>query len=702
MSSDIALDCLFKPEVVGVVGASNTEGKVGYTILQNAISCGFSGKVVPINPKESEVQGLKAYPSISAYEGTIDCVVIVIPRKFVMGTVQEAIDNGVKAVSVISAGFKEQDAEGAAMERELADLCRANGVRLLGPNCLGHLNTHHDLSLSFGSQYPDRGGISFISQSGALCTAILDRAKWQHIGMSKLVSMGNKAELTETSFLEALAEDEHTDVIVAYVESIDEGPRFMEVAEAVSRKKPIVVFKSGVTAAGASAASSHTGSLAGADVAYQAAFARTGVVRASTFEQMFEYATAFATQPLPQGRRVTVITNAGGPGIMTTDAIELSGMKMADLSDAARSEMAANLPDAASVKNPVDVLGDALADRYRMAIDTAMEDQNTDAVIVVLTPQAMTDAAGTAQAVIDAKGEKPILCCFMGGIDVAPGVDLLVKNGVPNYTSPERAVGALKAMVDYAEWRAKPVRELPALDVDTAAAKAIIDAHIAAGDLQVNEPNAKAIFRAYGIQVANGKLAPTDEEAGDVAEGIGYPVVMKIVSPDVIHKSDMGGVKLNLKSRDEVIEASRAMKAHILSQLPDADIKGVYVEQMCNMKGASEVIIGMTRDPQFGPMIMCGLGGIFVEVLKDVTFEIAPISKEEARTMLTKIKTYPILEGVRGQAGVDLDILAETLQRVSQLVTDFPQIMEMDINPYIAQSTREESMAADARIRLEA
>ncbi len=702
MSSDIALDCLFKPKVVAVVGASNKPGKVGYTILENAMSCGFSGTIVPVNPKESEVQGLKAYPSIGAFEGTIDVAVIVIPRKFVMATVQDAIDAGCKAVSVISAGFKEQDAEGAALELELAALCRSNGVRLLGPNCLGHLNTHANLSLSFGSQYPDRGGISFISQSGALCTAILDRAKGQHIGMSKLVSMGNKAELTETSFLEALAADEHTDVIVAYVESIDEGARFMEVAEEVSRKKPIVIFKSGVTAAGASAASSHTGSLAGADVAYQAAFARTGVVRANTFEEMFEFATAFATQPLPQGGRVTVVTNAGGPGIMTTDAIELSGMKMADLSDSARDQMAANLPDAASVKNPVDVLGDALADRYKMAIDLAVADENTDAVIVVLTPQAMTDAVGTAQAVIDAAGKKPVLCCFMGGIDISAGCDLLVSNGVPNYTSPERAVGALKAMVDYAQWREKPARSVPALDVDTAGAQAIIDAHLAAGDLQVNEPNAKAIFRAYGIQVASGKLAPTDEDAGSVAEGIGYPVVMKIVSPDVIHKSDMGGVKLNLKSREEVVEASRAMKAHILSQLPEADIKGVYVEEMCNMKGASEVIIGMTRDPQFGAMIMCGLGGIFVEVLKDVTFEIAPISKDEARVMLTKIKTYPILEGVRGQAGVDLDILAETLQRVSQLVTDFPQIMEMDINPFIAQTTRVESMAADARIRLQA
>jgi acetate---CoA ligase (ADP-forming) len=686
-----------------VVGASNNPEKVGCTVLHNLVRHGYKGEIIPINPKEKTIQGLPAYPSLTAYGRPVGLVVVIVPRQFVRGVAEEAIAMKAGALTVITAGFKEQDAAGAAMERDLAELCRRGGIRMVGPNCLGLINTHHRLDASFGNKFPHKGTVSFFSQSGALCTAILDRVVELNMGMAKLVSIGNKADLSEVDFLHAFGEDPETGVIVGYVESSDNGRAFVETASRVCRKKPVILFKSGITSAGAKAASSHTGSLAGADVAYQAAFRRSGIVRANTFEQMFDFANAFAMQPLPRGKRVAVVTNAGGPGIMTTDAIEMSGLKMAELTEETKAELTSFLPAAASVKNPVDVLGDAQADRYEKAIARVVADPNVDAIIVLLTPQSVTKIPETARAVIECKNEaKPILCSFLGGEDVSKGTSVLLANHVPNYSSPERAVNALKAMYEYALWREAPERKADRLDVDHETARRLIDEQLAAGALQVDEPSAKAILRAYGIRLADGGLVASAAEAGALADRIGFPLVMKIVSPDVIHKSDMGGVRLNLKSRDEVEDAFKTMTAHIRAQLPDARIKGVYIERMCNIAKGREVIVGVSRDPQFGAMIMCGLGGIFVEVFKDVTFELAPVGAEDARDMLRRIKAFPLLEGVRGQAGMDLATIEDTIRRVSLLVTDFPCIRELDINPFIAMPTAEASIAADARMTLTA
>lgn len=693
------LESLLKPETIAVIGASRKPGKVGHEIVANLLEGGFKGSIVPVNPSGEEILGLKCYANLKEFGGAVDLSVISVPVAFVMEALKDSINAGAKAVCVITAGFKEVGSDGAKLEKEAADLCSRNGVRLLGPNCLGLINAHHMMNASFAKHTPCQGGISVISQSGALCTAILDWAASRRLGLSKLISMGNKADLSEIDFLKAFAEDEETKVIVGYLESIKAGDDFIKAAEAASSVKPVVIFKSGVTQAGGQAASSHTGSLAGADMAYGAAFRRSGVIRAETFESLFDYAMAFMMQPLPKGKRVAIITNAGGPGIMAVDAVDLSGMEVCRLARASATALRKKLPAAASVGNPIDVLGDADPERYVTAVEAAQNDDQVDAIIVILTPQAMTKPAETARAIAGCSHNiKPILVSFMGGLDVMPGRDELLAASLPDYPSPERAVAALKAMCDYAEWLQRPARVVTRFLVNRRRVERIINRHVRTNQLQVGEAYAKAILRAYNFNVMPGAIAFTSDEAIETAENIGLPVAMKISSPDIIHKSDIGGVKLNLSSHEAVHDAFDLMKLRIRDRLPDATIEGVYVEKMC--KRGREVILGMTRDSQFGPMLMFGLGGIFVEVMKDVTFHIAPITANEAIQMLESTKSFALLTGARGQESVDIAAIATALQRISQLATDFPEISEMDINPFIVGMIGEESVAADARITL--
>ncbi len=694
------LESLLKPDSIAVIGASRTPGKVGYEVLNNLVKGGYKGAIVPVNPSSDEVCGVKCYSDLKTYGQKIEMAVIAIPTRFVVQAVDDAIEAGAKAITIITAGFKEVGEEGLKLELEIAAKCSARGVRLLGPNCLGLINAHHGMNASFATHMPAPGGISVVSQSGALCTAILDWSASRNLGLSKLISMGNKADVSETDFLTAFANDDETTVIVGYLESISSGDEFMKAAEEASVNKPVVIFKSGVTQAGGKAASSHTGSLAGADIAYGAAFHRSGVVRADTFESLFDYAMAFAMQPLPKGDRVAIITNAGGPGIMAADAVELAGMEICELNNASATALASKLPAAASVGNPIDVLGDADSARYVMAVKAAQDDESVDAIVIILTPQAMTKPAETARAIAEcARNEKPIVVSFMGGLDVSKGRDVLMSLNLPDYPSPERAVAALKAMVDYAAWLKRPPRVLTRFLVNRRRAKRIIKRQVRTKRLQVAEAPAKDILRAYGFNVPEGHLACTADEAVDVAKRIGYPLAMKISSPDIIHKSDMGGVKLNLDSANAVRDAFDLMMMRISENVPGANLdEGVYLEKMC--KRGREVILGMTRDPQFGPMLMFGLGGIFVEIMKDVTFHIAPITEVEAMQMLESTKSYALLEGARGQGRVDIKALATALQRISQLVTDFPEIQEMDINPFIVGQPGEDSVAADARFTL--
>lgn len=693
------LDGLLYPKSIAIIGASRIPGKVGYSVLNNLIQGGYKGKIFPVNPTADEMLGLPCYHDVRETGQEVDHCIIIVPPKAVMAALEGTAAVKAKACTVITAGFKEVGEAGAAHEREVADFCRKHKIRLLGPNCLGLINTENHMNASFAAQMPKPGGISVISQSGALCTAILDWAEGRGVGLAKLISIGNKADIDETDLLKALAQDPQTKVMVAYLESITDGPEFIQVAEEVSKVKPVVILKAGTTTAGGKAASSHTGSLAGADIAYGAAFKRAGVVRAGDFESLFDSALAFAMQPLPKGNRVAVITNAGGPGIMAADAVENLGLELDPLTPEIAEQIKAQLPAAASVANPIDVLGDADPARYAMALAAVKQDPKVDGIIVIMTPQAMSNPDATAQVIIEqAHGDKPVLTCFMGGSHVAQARNAFIAANVPDYPSPDRAVAALRNMVEYAAWLNRPPRVVTRFPVNRHRVERVIIRQIRSGRPEMGEVEAKEILRAYDFNVLAGQLARTAEEAVLVAERIGYPVAMKIVSPDILHKSDLGGVKLNLSKPSEVQDAFDLMMLRIGRAVPDAFLRGVYVEQMS--KPGREVILGMHRDPQFGPMLMFGLGGIFVEVMKDVSFYLAPLTYTEALQMLESTRSYALLRGARGQAGVDLGSIAGALQRISQLVTDFPQIQEMDINPFIVGEPGTAPVVADARMIL--
>ena len=700
----MSLEGFFAPKSVAIVGASRDKGKVGYEIVVNMVRDGYAGKIFPVNPKADQIEGLRCYPDLKSIGQVPDMVVVVVPARFVPAVLQECGQVGVKSVVVITAGFKEVGPEGLRMEQELVQIAHMHGIRMIGPNCLGVMVPGQKLNASFGGKLPRPGNIGYLSQSGALLAAILDMANAQQIGFSALFSIGNKADVDELDMLKALGENPATKVIAGYLENITNGVAFVREAEQVSQTKPILLMKSGGTAAGAKAASSHTGGLAGEEAVYESAFIRAGIIRCDSVTTQFDYAQAFAYQPLPAGPNVAVITNAGGPGIMAADAIEREGLTFAQLDKQTEAKLAEKLPAAANIHNPVDVLGDALADRYDFALQTVLADPNVHIAIVLLTPQAMTQAAETAQVIARAaRGShgKPILACFLGADSVADGVKILRQSQVPTYDSPEAAVRTVHAMVDYVRWKSRPKRIVRLFPVNRHRVERIVDRHIRRKMREVGEMEAKEILEAYGFVTPDGELATTPDQAVSIADQLGYPVVLKVWSPDIIHKSDVGGVKVGLASADQVRDAFDLMMYRIPRKVPaDTEILGVLVQQM--VRKGREVILGMSRDPQFGPLMMFGMGGIFVEVLKDVAFYLAPLTGDEAREMLMSTRTYQMLKGVRGQEGVDIDAIAEALQRLSQLVTEFPEIQEMDINPLVVGPPGTTPIAVDARMSVEA
>jgi acetyltransferase len=694
-----ALNALFNPQSIAIIGATEKQGAVGRTVVENLQVIQFPGQIYPVNPKRDTILGLKSYPSVAAIGQPVDIAVIITPPTTVPSVMSQCVDAGIKFGIVISAGFKEAGPAGHELEQQVVNEARRGGLRFIGPNCLGVVNMHANVNASFAPSIPPSGKISVISQSGALCVAILDWATSCGLGLSKVVSFGNKADLNEVDFLRAFAEDPETNVVAAYLESITEGDRFLEVAEEIASIKPVVVLKVGVTQAGAKAASSHTGSLAGADMAYWAAFKRSGVIRAENFEALFDYALAFATQPLPKGNRLAIVTNAGGPGIMAADAAELAGLRLLPPRDSTREKLRQVLPPTAATGNPIDVIGDAEPDRYINTLNLIQDDENIDGILVVVTPQNMTAPLELAKQLHATHNKKkPLLTSFMGGKEIIGAKDFLMECGIPNYPSPTRAVAAFKAMSDYAAWRVRPPRVVARFPVNRRRVDRVIQWQMRSDIQQVGEVEAKEILRAYDFNVLDGFLARSTSEAVDAAERIGYPVVLKISSPDIIHKSDFGGVRINLSNAEQVRDAFDLMMLRVQRRAPNAYIRGAFVEKM-GTKGR-EVILGMTRDPQFGPMLMFGLGGIFVEVMKDVTFYLAPITAEEAMQMLKGTRSYALLQGARGQAPVDLDAIASALQRISQLATDYPQIMELDINPFIVGEVGTEAYVADARMTL--
>ncbi|MCJ7777330.1 MAG: acetate--CoA ligase family protein [Sedimentisphaerales bacterium] len=725
------LKSFFNPQSIAIVGASRQKGKVGYEILTNLIAAGYKGKIFPINPNADIIEGLKCYPDLESIGRIPELVIIVVPAKFVPDVMQQCAKVKAKSVIIITAGFKEVGKEGKLLEEQIIQIAKQAGIRVIGPNCLGVIAPVNKLNASFGGDLPAEGVIGYVSQSGALLAAILDMANAQGIGFSKLISIGNKADIDELDVIKALGEDPDTKVIAGYLESITSGNEFVRQAERISHDKPILLIKSGISAAGARAASSHTGSLAGGEAAYESAFARAGIIRCSSIKRQFDYAQAMAFQPLPAGASIAVVTNAGGPGIMAADAIEANDLTFAKLTDETIKQLSANLPPASNLYNPIDILGDALADRYKLALDIVYEDPNVDIILVLLTPQAMTEPTESARAIVKIAHKnqgKPVLACFLGAKKVEEGLKILRDGKIPCYDSLDRAVATIKVMTDYVRWRNRPKRVVKLFPVNRRKVENIIERHLRRGDLparspsdgsafsaevatkaglwradvsakagrELGETDSKDILQAYGFKTPEGSVANTPEQAVNIAEQIGFPVVLKIWSSEIVHKSDVGGVKLGLNSAEAVRDAFALMMYRIPKKQPDANILGVLVEKMYKL--GKEVILGMNRDPHFGPLMMFGMGGIMVEVLKDVSFYLAPLTAEEAKEMLISTKTYQILKGVRGQEGVDIDAIAEGLQRLSQLVTEFPQIQEMDINPYMVGPPGTTPIAVDARM----
>jgi acetyl coenzyme A synthetase (ADP forming)-like protein len=701
MTRASGLTALLAPRSVAVVGASRDPDKVGYRVVENLINGGFGGPVYPVNPSASEVLGLRAYPSVSDIGAPIDLAVVVLAAPRVLPALEGCAAAGARAAIVISAGFKEVGGEGAELEAALRRRVKELGIRVLGPNCLGLIVTDAKLNATFAKGMPPSGRIAFVSQSGALCTAALDWAIGLGVGFSAMVSLGNKADLSEAEIIEALAGDPNTRVIVGYLEAVEDGQRFLQVTEAASRKKPIVYFKAGTTEGGVRAASSHTGALAGSDRAYEAAFKQAGVIRARNLRELFDFARIFASLPLPQGNRVAIVTNAGGPGIVAADACGDGVLRLATLSEPTVAALKQVLPPTAALHNPIDVIGDATADRYRAALDAVAGDPGVDGLVALATPQAMTDLEQYAHAVVESgeRSGKPVLAAFMAEASLGNANRILARGNIPDFPFPDEAVKAMEAMVRYRVRRDR-VSTPATITADHAGVAAMLRRALDRGVTTLGESGARDVIETYGFRLPKTLKAASASEAADAADSIGFPVVLKIVAPEILHKTDVGGVRLGLDNREAVRTAFSEMTTRVARAVPSARVEGVMVQEQ--VQGGREVILGMSRDSQFGPLLMFGLGGIYVEALKDVAFRIAPVTREDAEAMIREIRAFPILEGVRGQAAADLAALVEDILRLSQLVSDIPEIAEIDINPFLVMPQGKGTIALDARIRLAA
>jgi acetyltransferase len=696
------IQALFAPKTVAVIGASAAPGKVGYTVVHNMLEAGYTGKLIPVNPKAQEILGLPVTHSIEDLPEGIDLAVIVVPVAAVVPSMEALAARKVRAAIVITAGFKEVGKEGYFLEQKLIEICKANDIAMVGPNCLGLISTHDHNNASFAAGYPQSGSIAFFSQSGALCTAILDWALGENVGFSKFISLGNKAVINEADMLEYLRTDPNTSVILGYIENVENGSAFVEQAAKVSREKPVIMIKSGTTTAGAKAASSHTGAIAGSDAAYTAAFRKTGVIRAQDMATLFDLAQAFSTQPLPKGPGLCVVTNSGGPGILAADATEKSPvLNMARLSNSTIDRLKEFLPPYASLYNPIDLIGDAPAERYRKTLEVVVDDPQVHSILVLLTPTASAQIVETAQAIIDVAKttDKPILVNYMGGLRTRPGVKMLGEAGIPCSIYPEPLIASLETMYNYYLWRQTPAQEYPAIKRNRQKARQVIAEAKAKGATEVVEFQAQEVLRAYNLPTPNTVLARSSEEAVAGAEKIGYPVVLKIASPQISHKSDVGGVKVNLADAEAVKNAFFDITARAQRLRPEAYIAGCLVQEMAP-KGCKEIIIGFKRDDQFGPLLMFGLGGIYVEILKDIAFRLAPLGRDDAKAIIREIKSYMLLKGVRGEPSVNFQAIEDILLTMSELALDFPEIQEAEFNPVLVNA--EKAVVADVRITLHA
>lgn len=688
---DMNLEGLLFPQSVAVIGASAAPGKVGNALFRNVAS--FDGPVYAVNPKHQELEGRPCVPTVGDLPEVVDLAVVVVPAPAVAEVLEACGRRGIRNAVVISAGFKEAGAEGAARERALVAIAQAYGMKVLGPNVLGLISTRVGLNATFAPRGALPGEIAFMSQSGAFCTSVLDWAWKENLGFSHFVSLGNKAILTEEHFLPAFAHDPKTRVIVAYLEGVEDGRGFIRTAREVTREKPVVVLKAGRAEAGARAVSSHTGTMAGSDRAYEAAFRKCGIIRAHNVEELFDYAYVLARQPLPQGRRVGIVTNAGGAGVMATDAVEWEGLTVARFSERTTQALAERMPKAANIYNPVDILGDAPADRYREALDLVMGDPHVDMVVALSAPHPILTFPKlvTVLAQAKVKFEKSLAVSFMAG-ELGEAEEHLREAGIPSYFDPARAVRALAVLARYREIREARVEGPNRFPVDRDRVAQIVQEALAGEQLQLGV-EALELLSAYGIETPRSQLARTPEEVGTLARRLGERVVLKVASPELTHKSEVGGVRVGVP-RDQAEGVAWEMLRGVRDRFPEAKLVGVLVQEQ--LPPGREVIVGMVRDPTFGPLIMFGLGGIYVEVLRDVAFAVAPLSKREAVDLVRSIRGFPLLAGVRGHPPVDMAALVGTLERLSQLVMDFPQIVELDVNPILCYPDR--AVAVDLRL----
>ncbi|HEY9075987.1 MAG TPA: acetate--CoA ligase family protein [Anaerolineaceae bacterium] len=689
----------FAPKGVALVGASSYPAKLSYGILQNMRSMGYTGGVYPVNPQYTEILGQRCYPDVIETPDPIDAAVVILPAPVIPGVLEACGRRGIRSVIIISGGFKEVGGQGSDLEAQCLEIARRYQMRLVGPNCVGIMDLFSGFNSTFIKGAPERGPIGFVSQSGAVCGGVVDFIVGKGIGFSTFISLGNEADLTETDMIEYLGQDENTRVIAAYVEAIRDGQRFIQVARQVARRKPIVLLKAGRTQAGAKAVSSHTGSLAGSHAAYQAAFRQAGVIEVQSAEELFDVSHALASQPLPAGNRVAIITNAGGPAALASDSLAINGLTLSDLSPETQANLRQGLVSSAQVSNPVDMLGGAEPREYAHALQHTLKDDNVDAVIAILVPQALVSPVGVAQAIVEQakQGGKPVLSVIMGEQSVPAARLVLHQGGVPMYIFPEHAGRALGAMRLRREWLSMPIDPpKQSLQVDNAlAARMLATPRRGVG---IGEADTRPLLETYGIPVIPGAIANTAAGAAETAEKLGFPVALKIVSDDILHKSDAGGIRLNLGTPAEVETGFHEMLSKVRASHSQAKIDGVLVEKMAS-KGV-EVIVGMKRDPNFGPLLMFGLGGIFVEIITDVAFRVAPLSRRDAVDMIAETRAGRMLKGLRGQPPADMEACVDVILRIAQFALDFPQVAEIEINPLLVLPAGQGAVALDGRIIL--
>ncbi|MDQ6827695.1 MAG: acetate--CoA ligase family protein [Gemmatimonadota bacterium] len=703
-AGEAVLDPILKPATVAVIGASRSRNTIGHQIVSNLILHGFTGAIFPVNPNAAAVNGIKAYPAIGAVPDRVDLAVIVVPKQFVLEVAEQCGQQGVRGLVVISAGFREVGGDGVERERGLVEICRRHGMRMVGPNCMGVLNTDPAISMNatFAPTMPPAGRAAFVSQSGALGLSVLDYAREYGIGISQFVSVGNKPDVSGNDLLLQWENDAAVDLVLMYAENFGNPRKFLEIAGRITRRKPIIVVKSGRSAVGARAASSHTGALAASDAAIDALLAQAGVLRAASIEELFDLAMAFGARPLvlPCSRRVAVLTNSGGPGILAADALEALGLDVAELSASTAARLAPLFPPEASIRNPLDMIASATPAGYRAALEGLLGDPRIDAVLAIFVPPLGVKQEDVAEAIVAATraagDEKPVLAVLMGRQGLPEGRQELHEAGIPAYIFPESAARALAAMVKYREWLERPVGDGAPLVVDRERATRILDAAKASGLRKLAETDALALLESYGVKTAPAQLARDADDAVKLAAALGPTVVMKIVSPDIVHKSDVGGVMAGIETADDARAAFATIVANATRAHPGARVDGVLVQRM--ITEGREMIAGVIRDPLFGPLVMFGLGGIYVEALRDVVFRVAPLSARESSDMVLGIRSARILQGMRGKPAADTAALADALRRVAQLATDFPEIAEIDVNPLLALP--DGAVAADARVIL--